>query len=52
VNYEFKIAKTTCDVFVKGMNLTNEQAREHTSFLKDQLPLPGRGLVVGMQMKF
>jgi iron complex outermembrane receptor protein len=33
LNYEFKVAKTTCDVFVKGMNLTNEQAREHTSFL-------------------
>ena len=52
LNYQFKVAKTTCDLFLKGMNLTNEQAREHTSFLKDQLPLPGRGLVVGMKVAF
>ena len=52
INYQFKIARNTCDLFIKGMNLTNAEAREHTSFLKDQLPLPGRGLVVGMKIAF
>jgi iron complex outermembrane receptor protein len=52
LNYQFKISGTTCDLFVKGMNLSDEVAREHTSFIKDQLPLPGRGLVVGMKMAF
>lgn len=52
LNYQFKISGTTCDLFVKGMNLSDEVAREHTSFIKDQLPLPGRGLVVGVKMAF
>lgn len=52
LNYQFKVARTTCDLFVKGMNLTDEQAREHTSFLKDTVPLPGRGIVVGMRTTF
>ena len=42
----------TVDIYVKGMNLTNEDAREHTSFLKDRVPLPGRGLVAGMKLAF
>lgn len=52
INYQFKVARTTCDFFIKGMNLTNEEAREHTSFLKNTLPLPGRGLVVGFRTSF
>lgn len=43
---------TTVDFYVKGMNLTNEDAREHTSVLKDRLPLPGRGIVAGVKMTF
>lgn len=29
---------------VDGRNLTDEEARAHTSFLKDELPLPGRNI--------
>ncbi len=43
---------TTMDFYVKGTNLTNAEAREHTSFLKDRLPLPGRGLVAGVKVTF
>jgi iron complex outermembrane receptor protein len=39
-------------LYVKGVNLTNEEAREHTSFLKDLAPLPGRGIVVGARISF
>lgn len=52
LTYRIKQGPVTADLFLKGMNLTNEEAREHTSFLKDRIPLPGRGLVVGMKLTF
>ncbi len=39
-------------VFVKGQNLTDEDARVHSSFLKDIAPLPGRGISVGVRGSF
>jgi iron complex outermembrane receptor protein len=38
--------------YAKGVNLTNQEAREHTSFLKDIAPLGGRGVVCGMKLTF
>ena len=52
LTYRIKQGPTTIDIFLKGMNLTNEDAREHTSVLKDRVPLPGRGLVAGMKLTF
>lgn len=52
LSYRVVQGPTTIDFYVKGMNLTNEDAREHTSFLKERVPLPGRGLVAGMKMTF
>lgn len=52
LTYRLKQGPTTCDVYLKGMNLTNEDAREHTSVLKDRVPLPGRGLVAGIKFTF
>ena len=40
------------EVFVDGSNLTNREARPHTSFLKDVVPLPGRNLVMGVRLFF
>jgi iron complex outermembrane receptor protein len=37
---------------VKGTNLTNEEARDHLSFLKEVLPLAGRGITVGCRTTF
>ncbi len=37
---------------IAAMNLTNEDARLHTSFLKDIAPLPGRNLKISVQGKF
>ena len=37
---------------VRGANLTNKDARQHTSFLKDLLPLPGRNIKVSMRAEF
>lgn len=40
------------EVFVDGSNLTNREARPHTSFLKDLVPLPGRSLAFGVRAFF
>jgi len=39
-------------LYVEGQNLTDEEVREHTSFLKDLAPLPGRNLRAGMAWRF
>jgi len=39
-------------LYVEGQNLTDEEVREHTSFLKDLTPLPGRNLRAGMAWRF
>lgn len=39
-------------LFAQGKNLLNEEARLHTSFLKDFAPLPGRSLTLGVRAKF
>jgi iron complex outermembrane recepter protein len=40
------------EVFVNGSNLTDEEARKHTSFVKDLAPLPGRNYAVGVRSRF
>jgi iron complex outermembrane receptor protein len=40
------------EVFLDGSNLLDEEARAHTSFLKDLAPLPGRGLTFGVRTFF
>ncbi|WP_203295106.1 TonB-dependent receptor [Maricaulis parjimensis] len=39
-------------VILEGRNLTDEEARLHTSFLKDQLPLPGRNFRAALVLDF
>jgi len=39
-------------LFIKGDNLTDEEARVHASFLKNLAPLPGRGISVGIRGSF
>ena len=39
-------------LFLDGHNLTNVEAREHVSFLKDVAPLPGRSLRLGAAARF
>lgn len=52
VSYVFRLRTTTCEVFARGNNLTNREARVHTSFLKEYLPLPGRGVLLGLRVAF
>ncbi|MFN3352151.1 MAG: TonB-dependent receptor [Brevundimonas sp.] len=39
-------------VFVEGQNLSDEEIREHASFLKDLAPSPGRNVRVGVSYAF
>ena len=40
------------EVFLDGSNLTNREARPHTSLLRDYSPLPGRGVAFGIRAWF
>ena len=40
------------ELFVDGNNLLDEEARSHTSFLKDLAPLPGRNVSAGVRLFF
>ncbi|MGY0797899.1 TonB-dependent receptor domain-containing protein [Lysobacter sp. A286] len=40
------------EIFLDGSNLLDEEARPHTSFLKDLSPLPGRGIAFGVRAFF
>lgn len=40
------------DVILRGRNLTDEEARNHVSFLKDSVPLPGRDVSLALRLTF
>jgi iron complex outermembrane receptor protein len=52
VSYDFVVGGVAAAAYVQGMNLTNEEARQSTSFLKDISPMAGRGIVVGLRADF
>lgn len=52
LSYRWKFQDITMDVFLRGTNLLDEEARLHTSFLKDIAPLGGRAVVAGVQFSF
>ena len=45
-------AGTALELFVDGHNLLDEEARPHTSFLRELAPLPGRGVTAGVRVFF
>lgn len=46
------LADRNVTLFAEARNLTDEEAREHVSFLKDIAPLPGRNFRVGVAYRF
>ena len=52
VSYRLKLAAGSVDVFARGVNLLNEDARNHVSFLKDIAPLGRRSAQVGVRAQF
>ena len=53
LSYNFYNKNTTSwDAFIQGTNLTNQEARLSTSFIKDDVPLPGRNITAGLRVFF
>ena len=46
------LGRTVLEVLLRGTNLTNREARNHVSFLKDLAPLPGRDVRLGLRVAF
>ncbi len=40
------------EIVARGRNLTDEEARNHASFLKDRILLPGRDLSLALRWSF
>jgi iron complex outermembrane receptor protein len=52
VSYRWGDEPRSLRLFVRGTNLTDEEARVHSSFLKDLAPLRGRSLLFGFRGMF
>jgi iron complex outermembrane receptor protein len=52
VNYSFRWSGTRTLVYLRGDNLTNQEARNATSVLRDVAPLGGRAVTVGLRSTF
>jgi iron complex outermembrane receptor protein len=51
-NYYLSLDNTDLTFYLKANNLTNELAKVHSSFLKDDAPLPARSFVLGAKVSF
>lgn len=52
VSYRFFFDSYYLDLILRGTNLTDEEARSHTSFVKDDVPLPGRNVSLAARLGF
>lgn len=52
LGYRFLLRNQILDVLLRGRNLTDEEARSHTSFLKTIAPLPGRDFSLALKFLF
>ena len=44
------MSESSLEIFIAGRNLTNDEQRHHTSFIKDLAPQPGRTIEGGMRI--
>lgn len=52
ISLGYRFADPGLYVFLRGTNLLDEDIRQHTSPLKDLVPLPGRSVHVGLRYEF
>lgn len=52
IGYRFFIGNVVNDILLRGTNLTDEEARNHVSFLKEVAPLPGRDVSLAYRLSF
>jgi len=50
--YAFNLSTVPMEIYVSGQNLGDNEARVHTSFLRDFSPLPGRNFRLGLRGEF
>jgi iron complex outermembrane receptor protein len=48
----FELGSTTAVMYLQGRNLTDDDQRNHVSFIKEFAPLPGRTIVGGVRLEF
>ncbi len=51
-DHHFDVGGNELLLFVKGNNLTDEEIRNHSSYLKNFAPEPGRGYELGLRYRF
>lgn len=51
-SYRMFLGDRFLDVVLRLANLTDEEARNHVSFLKDEVPLPGRDVSLAVKLSF
>jgi iron complex outermembrane receptor protein len=52
VSYRLPAPGVRLEAFLRGVNLLNEEARNHVSFLKDIAPLGRRSAQIGLRGQF
>ena len=52
LGYRLTFGNQVLDLLLRGKNLTDEEARSHTSFLKNVAPLPGRDVTLSAKLRF
>lgn len=52
LSYYMTVENTDVEFFLKGRNITDQEARVHTSYLRNDAPLPGRSVVLGVRASF
>lgn len=52
LSYTIKNGQWAQRIFLNATNLTDNEGRSATSFLKDVAPLPGRNLAIGIEIKY
>ena len=52
LNYYFNLQSVDLTAFLKGTNLTDKLGYVHSSFIKEDAPLPGRAITLGITARF
>jgi iron complex outermembrane receptor protein len=51
-NYYLDLDNIDMTIYLKGENLSNQEGRVHSSYLKDEAPLPARSFSIGVRARF
>jgi len=52
ISYDFDVSALDLTAYLKATNLTDKLGFVHSSFVKDDVPLPGRSLALGLTARF